>query len=68
MVTQADQGGIDVVAKRNSQGQTISKMFSEKLVVQAFVKGISGQAPDKTSPAPIDVVALRSVFHKWLGP
>ena len=65
-VSQAERSGIDVVAKRNSQGQKVSKMFSEKLVVQAFVKGISGETPDKTSPAPTDVVAMESVFHKWL--
>jgi hypothetical protein len=65
-VSQAERGGIEVVAKRNSEGQTVSKMFSEKLVVQAFVKGISGETPDKTSPAPTDVAAMESVFHKWL--
>ena len=61
-----ERDGIDVVAKRNSKGQTIPKMFSEKLVVQAFVKGIGGETPDKTSPAPLDFVAMESVFHKWL--
>ena len=60
------RGGIDVTVKRNSEGQTVSKMFSEKLVVQAFIKGIGGETPEKTSPAPTDVVSMESVFHKWL--
>ena len=64
-VTQ-DGDGIDVLVKRNSQGQVISKMFSEKMVVQAFVKGISGEENERTGIAPTDVVAVESVFHKWL--
>ena len=65
-VSENDREGIEVLVKRNSEGQTVPKMFSEKLVVQAFVKGIAGETPDKTSPAPVDVVVLESVFHKWL--
>lgn len=61
-----DRDGIDVVAKRNSQGQTVSKMFSEKLVVQSFLKRVTGEDVDKTSPFPTDVVTLASVFHKWM--
>lgn len=61
-----DRDGIDIVAKRNSQGQTVSKMFSEKLVVQSFVKRITGEDVDPTSPPPTDVVSMESVFHKWI--
>jgi hypothetical protein len=61
-----DRDGLDLVVKRNSFGQTIPKMFAEKLVVQGFVKGISGEENDKTSPPPTDVVMVESVFHKWL--
>lgn len=63
-----ERDGIDVVAKRNSQGQTVSKMFSEKLVVQAFVKSVTGKddSSTTTNPPPTDVASLSSVFHKWM--
>ena len=62
-----DREGIDIVAKRNSRGQTVSKIFSEKLVVQSFMKRISGEEVDPTSPAPTDIVSIESVFHKWMS-
>jgi hypothetical protein len=70
--------GIEIIAKRNSQGQTIPKMFAEKLVIQAFVKGITqGERGAATATADEsrktrfesptkDMVALESVFHKWM--
>lgn len=61
-----DAGGIDLVAKRNSRGQSVSKIFSEKLVVLAFIKRVTGEETDKTSPPPTDVVTLSSIFHKWM--
>ncbi len=61
-----DREGIDVVAKRNSQGQTVSKIFSEKLVVLSFIKRVTGEEMEKTSPPPTDVVTLSSVFHLWM--
>jgi hypothetical protein len=73
---------IQIIAKRNSRGQSISKMFAEKLVVQAFVKGISegaslkeGSATDATVTTTIktkmdsptrEMVILISLFHKWM--
>ena len=33
-------GGINVTAKRNSRGQSLSKVFAEKLVVTTFVRGM----------------------------
>lgn len=32
---------IEIVVKRNSDGQSIPKMFAEKLIVQSFVKGMA---------------------------
>jgi hypothetical protein len=60
-----ERNGYDIVCKRNSMGQTGSKMFAEKLVVLAFVKGISGEEAAKTGAPPADVW-VESVFHKWL--
>lgn len=39
-VVDADVEGIEVTAKRNSQGQSLSKIFAEKLVVTSFVQGM----------------------------
>ena len=61
-----ERNGIEVIVKRNSEGQSISKMFSEKLIVQSFVKGISGDDVDTTGKAPSDVVVVESFFHKWM--
>lgn len=61
-----DRDGVAVVAKRNSVGQTVPKMFSEKLVVQSFIKRVTGDELEKTSPPPTDVVTLVSAFHKWM--
>jgi hypothetical protein len=41
---------IEIIAKRNSKGQSISKLFAEKLVIQAFVKGIIMGADDVEGP------------------
>lgn len=65
-ITSPAKGGIEILVKRNSKGQVVSKMFSEKLIVQAMVKAFSGEADERISPAPIDVVQVESVFHKWL--
>ena len=61
-----ERDGIEIVAKRNSQGQSVSKMVSEKMVVQSFVKGISGEEAGKTGAAPTYFVAVESFFHKWM--
>jgi hypothetical protein len=60
-----ERDGYDIVCKRNSMGQTVSKMFSEKQVILAFVKGISGEETEKTGAPPADV-RVESVYHKWL--
>ena len=61
-----DGCSIELVAKRNSKGQTVSKIFSEKLVIQSFYDGISGKQDDRTGSAPTSFAAVQSVFHKWL--
>ena len=61
-----DIHGIEVQVKRNSKGQTVSKMFTEKLVVQAYCNGIVGRDEARTGKAPADLVSVVSVFHKWM--
>lgn len=58
--------GIEVQVKRNSKGQTVSKMFTEKIVVQAYCNGIVGKDEARTGKAPTDLVSVLSVFHKWM--
>mmetsp|Transcript_2338 Transcript_2338/g.3412 ORF Transcript_2338/g.3412 Transcript_2338/m.3412 type:complete len:220 (-) Transcript_2338:1150-1809(-) len=69
-----EQDGISSVirisAKRNSVGQTVRKIFSEKLVVKAFVASFTGNNGDCqvfVDPSKIaKVVAFQSMFHKWM--
>ena len=60
------ENDITVLVKRNSNGQVVSKMFSEKLIIQAFVKGLSGEEQERIGTGPTDYVTVESVFHKWL--
>jgi hypothetical protein len=62
----ATGGSIEITAKRNSVGQTIRKLTAERLVVTAFVAGITGEEVEKYGRPPIDQVYVTSVFHKWL--
>ena len=56
---------IRLLATRISEGQTVSKMFSEKMVITEFVKGISS-ATDSSSAPLGNVVSVESYFHKWM--
>ncbi|VEU33908.1 unnamed protein product [Pseudo-nitzschia multistriata] len=58
---------IRLLATRNSEGQTVSKIFSEKLIVLAFVKGISGDDAQKAGKDLSNMVSIESIFHKWLA-
>ena len=64
---------IEIVVKRNSEGQTCGKIFAEKLVVQAFVNSFlrkdvkDGKNPITNRDAPTkELVQVESVFHKWM--
>jgi len=61
-----DDDGLEVTAKRNSQGQSIQKIMAEKLVVLAYVSGITGEETNKYGQAPVDMVQVESIFHKWM--
>ena len=52
---------IRLLATRISEGQTVSKMFSEKMVITEFVKGISS-----ATDSPSALVSVESYFHKWM--
>ncbi len=61
----SNEGGVvHLTAKRISTGQTISKTFSEKQIVLAFLKGLSeGKGKDILMRAGIEI---QSVFHLWM--
>lgn len=58
---------IRLIATRNSEGQTVSKIFSEKLIVTEFVKSISGNDPERSDEMLSTLASVDSVFHKWMG-
>jgi len=61
-----DQTTVDVEVKRNSKGQVVNKMFTEKMVIQAYSEGIQGNADDKYGHAPLEYAKVRSMFHPWM--
>jgi hypothetical protein len=66
-----------LTARRNAEGQSIAKLFSEKIIVQEFLDGLTGasqkffvqnQGIDTASGAqPRDALQVTSVYHKWLS-
>lgn len=61
-----DAPTIEVTAKRNSQGQAITKLMAEKLVVTNFVAGITGVEATRFGMPPTDFVQVKSLYHKWM--
>ena len=64
-ITNEDDGvKINLVAKRVSKGQTVSKIFSEKQIIMAFVNGLD----EERGKMILDNanVQVESVFHQWL--
>ena len=59
-----DELKINLVAKRVSKGQTVSKIFSEKQIILAFVEGLHEER-GKTILDNANV-QVGSVFHQWL--
>jgi hypothetical protein len=60
-----DRKSINLVAKRISKGQTVSKVFSEKQIIMAFVKGLS-EAKGAEILRDGGDVQVDSVFHLWM--
>lgn len=60
-----DRDGYDIVCKRNSEGQTVPKMFSEKLVIMSLLKHIT-EEDTALAGVPPGNVSVESVFHKWI--
>lgn len=62
--------GVEIVVKRESEGQAVCKSTTEKLVVQAFLQAFTGKDREKKyaqhDPPTHDVVTMESVYHKWM--
>jgi len=55
---------VQLTAWRLTEGQTVSKYFSEKQIVLAFVKGLSeGKGKELLEKGDVE---LESVFHLWM--
>ena len=60
---------IKITVKRNSRGQTFTKLMAEKLIVTNFVAAITGEPETRKrlgSPPVEDYVRVRSIYHKWM--
>jgi hypothetical protein len=60
---------IQLTAIRITEGQTVSKMFSEKQILLAFVKGLNDARGIEilTPPGGGRYVEVESIFHRWLN-
>ena len=61
---------LDLVALRNEEGQSISKVFSEELIIKSFVSGLYGEGEGgyvgKGKDEMFDVLSMEKVIHKWM--
>lgn len=60
-----DRDGYDIICKRNSEGQIVSKMFSEKLIIMSLLKHMTEEDTQLAGTLPTNVY-VESIFHKWL--
>jgi len=57
--------GIQMIGSRITKGQTVSKVFSEKQIILAFVKGLS-EAKGEEILKEGGNIEVDSVFHLWM--
>lgn len=57
---------IELTAKRITKGQTVSKSFSEKQIIQAFVRGLTEERGKEILLNSGSNVEVGSVFHLWM--
>lgn len=63
-----DDGTIELTALRNAEGQSISKIFSEGLIIKSFTSGLYGFGGyiGKNRDELLENLKMESVFHKWM--
>ena len=62
-------GRINLVAMRNAEGQTVSKVFTEGLIIKSFVSGIYGDEDGRTGIGRDELLSklsVETVLHKWM--
>mmetsp|Transcript_15739 Transcript_15739/g.19188 ORF Transcript_15739/g.19188 Transcript_15739/m.19188 type:complete len:228 (-) Transcript_15739:992-1675(-) len=62
---------MEIVARRNSEGQVISKVFSEGMIIKAFVDSLSDECESKGKVGighdkVMEIFTVESIFHKWM--
>ena len=59
---------IDLVAIRNDEGQSISKVFSEGLIVKSLTSGLYGEGGyvGKGKDELFAILTMEKVVHKWM--
>jgi len=77
LVSTQSGGGMDrleITAVRRAEGQFVSKVFSEGMIVKALVEGICGRIDDAADGGGSGVdddelrkrVSVESIYHKWM--
>lgn len=74
--SQGQQGTnvIQLLAIRNTKGQTVSKVFSEGLIIKSFVSGLIGEDDDYNDGGRVGLgkdillqcLSIDSCIHKWM--
>jgi hypothetical protein len=76
--SQGQQQGTNVIqllAIRNTKGQTVSKVFSEGLIIKSFVSGLIGEDDDYYNDGGrvglgkdklLQYLSIDSCIHKWM--
>ena len=66
---QDDGREVVLVAMRNSEGQTVSKVFTEGLVIKSFAAGLYEDETGKTGlrrDELMDTIYIKKCIHKWM--
>lgn len=64
-----EEGQIMLVAMRNAEGQTVTKVFTEGLVIKSFVSGLYGDEGGRTGLGKdelMDIMSIQKCIHKWM--
>lgn len=64
---------VEITAVRNSEGQCVSKAFSEGVIVKALAKGLCERVDGDAGSSSVDGgdelrrrVSVESIYHKWM--
>ena len=69
LLSSEGEGGILITARRKSEGQVVSKVFSEGMVIKSFVSGLWGEEGGRVGlgyDELIKMISIENVVHKWM--